>query len=119
MSQHDNEHDERTQSRRHFLKMAAGTAAVAAVAGSTVFARSAQAAQLKPLSQQNSPLAKSLDYTDDASTNKNPKRKPGDDCANCMFYQGKPGSKRGPCQIFPGFSVDARGWCASHARKPA
>lgn len=120
MSQHDLDNDQRTQSRRTFLKLAAGTAAVAAVAGTGAFAHVAHAQdqKLTPLSESD-PMAKALHYTDDASTTKNPKHKKGDDCANCTFYQGKPGSKDGPCQIFPGHTVKAKGWCVSHQRKPS
>ncbi|HET7299970.1 MAG TPA: high-potential iron-sulfur protein [Oleiagrimonas sp.] len=114
-------HDEKgnganIESRRRFLKMAAGTAAVAAVAGTGAFARLAHAGGLPPLSESD-PMAKALDYTEDASSTKNPKHKKGDDCANCTFYQGKSGAARGPCQLFPGKSVNAKGWCVSHNRK--
>ncbi|HEX7341674.1 MAG TPA: high-potential iron-sulfur protein [Rhodanobacteraceae bacterium] len=121
MSQHDdNDLDKRTESRRHFLKLAAGTAAVAAVAGTGAFSRLAHAADagLPPLSLSD-PMAKALHYTNDAATTKNPKHKKGDDCSNCMFYKGQPGAARGPCQIFPGHSVSSKGWCVSHQRKPS
>ncbi|HET7269363.1 MAG TPA: high-potential iron-sulfur protein [Oleiagrimonas sp.] len=117
MSQH-NDDNARVASRRRFLKLATGAAAVAAVAGTGAFSRLAHAAGLPPLSP-NDPMAKALHYTNDASTSKNPKHKKGDDCSNCMFYKGKPGAARGPCQLFPGKSVDAKGWCVSHQRKPS
>lgn len=116
MSQHDTDKNERTESRRHFLKMAAGTAAVAAVAGTGMFSRLAHAAGLTPLSPSD-PMAKALHYTNDASTTKNPKHQKNAECSNCMFYKGKAGSKRGPCQLFPGHSVSANGWCVSHQFK--
>ncbi len=117
MSEHDNEHsDERTESRRQFLKFAAGTAAVAAVVGSGAFSRVANAAQLTPL-KPSDPMAKALHYTNDASTTKNPKHQKGADCSNCMFYKGKAGSTDGPCAIFPGHTVKAKGWCVSHQFK--
>jgi len=33
----------------------------------------------------------------------------------CRFFQGTPGAKSGyaGCQIYPGYSVNAQGWCAS------
>ena len=117
MSRHDNDNNnERIESRRHFLKLATGAAAVAAVAGTGMYSRLAHAADLPPLSPSD-PMAKALHYTNDASASKDPKHKQGDDCANCMFYKGKPGSARGPCQLFPGKSVDAKGWCVSHQPK--
>ncbi|HEX7338909.1 MAG TPA: high-potential iron-sulfur protein [Rhodanobacteraceae bacterium] len=118
MAQHDNDNDQRTESRRHFLKLAAGTAAVAAVAGTGVFARQAHAAGLPPLSVSD-PQAKALHYTEDAAKSTDSKHVKGDDCSNCMFYKGASGAARGPCQIFPGKSVNAKGWCVSHQRKPA
>lgn len=118
MSQHEHDNDKNIESRRHFLKLAAGTAAVAAVAGTGAFSRLAHAQDLPPLSVSD-PMAKALHYVEDASKSKNPKYKKGDDCANCMFYKGKAGAARGPCQIFPGKSVNARGWCVSHQRKPS
>ena len=34
---------------------------------------------------------------------------------NCKFYGG--GEPRGSCTLFPGKSVNAKGWCASHLMK--
>lgn len=114
MSQHhNNNNDEQIESRRHFLKLAAGTAAVAAVAGTGAFSRLAHADDLPALSESD-PMAKALHYTEDASSTDNPKYKKGDDCANCAFYKGREGSTSGPCQLFPGKSVKAKGWCVSH-----
>ena len=101
------------ESRRRFLKVAAGTTAAAVVLGG--LPRFARAADLPPVTDAD-PTAKALDYVEDASTSKNAKHKPGDDCANCQFYTGGP-TGRGPCQLFPGKSVNAKGWCVSHALK--
>jgi hypothetical protein len=111
MSQHD---DQSNESRRRFLKVAAGTAAVAAVAG--ILPRLARAAELPHLAASD-PMAQALDYHDDASKVTNSKYKPGDDCANCQFYQGKAGDEYGPCQLFPGKAVHSKGWCVSHQKK--
>lgn len=108
MSQQEN-----NPSRRRFLKFAAGTAAVAAVTAS--LPRRARAADLPHLSKAD-PTANALGYVENASTTSNPKHKAGDDCANCQFYSGGP-TGYGPCQIFPGKSVAAKGWCVSHAPK--
>lgn len=117
MSQDDRAHEGDVEARRRFLKLAAGTAAVAAVAGTGVFSRVARAQDLPALSESD-PTAKALHYVEDASKSTNASHKKGDDCTNCMFYKGKPGDKRGPCQIFPGKSVNAKGWCVSHQPKP-
>lgn len=111
MSQHD---DKNNPSRRRFLKVAAGTAAIAAMGG--ILPRMARAADLPPLTSSDA-TAKALDYTEDAAKTTNAKHKAGDDCTNCMFYQGKAGAARGPCQLFPGKSVNAKGWCVSHSPK--
>ena len=66
-----------------------------------------------PLISENDPAAKAVKYVDDAKKAK--AAAPGNTCANCGLYQGKEGAKSGPCQIFPGKSVTAAGWCASWA----
>lgn len=100
-------------SRRAFLTTAA-VAASAAVIG--LRPRVAEAA-LPHLSEAD-PLAKSLGYKADAQQvdrAKFPTYKPGDHCSLCRFFLGKPGESSGfaGCQIFAGYAVDARGWCAS------
>ncbi len=108
-------HDSDIESRRHFLKIAAGTTAAAVMLGG--LPRFATAADLPPVSESD-PTAKALAYVEDANKSTNPKRKPGDVCANCQFYGGGP-TGRGSCQLFPGKSVNAKGWCVSHAPKKA
>lgn len=103
------------ESRRRFLKLAAGTTAVAAVIGA--MPRFARAADLPPVSE-NDPAPKALGYVEDASTTSNAKHKAGDVCSNCQFYSGG-ATGRGPCQLFPGKSVNAKGWCISHTPKKA
>lgn len=106
-------HEESNESRRRFLKIAAGTAAAAVVVGT--LPRLARAADLPHVSESD-PTAKALGYVEDASTTKDPKHKAGDTCANCQFYSGG-ATGYGPCQLFPGKSVAAKGWCVSHAAK--
>jgi len=106
-------HEESNESRRRFLKIAAGTAAAAVVVGT--LPRLARAADLPHLSESD-PTAKALGYVEDASATKDPKHKAGDTCANCQFYSGA-GTGFGPCQLFPGKAVSAKGWCVSHAVK--
>lgn len=108
-------HEESNESRRRFLKIAAGTAAAAAVVGA--LPRLARAADLPHVSPSD-PTAKALGYVEDASTTKDPKHKAGDSCANCQFYSGG-ATGFGPCQLFPGKAVSAKGWCVSHATKAA
>ena len=106
-------HEESNESRRRFLKIAAGTAAAAVVVGT--LPRLARAADLPHVSESD-PTAKALGYVEDANATKDPKHKAGDTCANCQFYSGG-ATGYGPCQLFPGKSVAAKGWCVSHAAK--
>ena len=38
-------------------------------------------------------------------------------CLNCQLYTGAEGEEWGPCAIFPGKSVAAKGWCKSWVMK--
>ena len=109
------ENENELESRRRFVKVAAGTAAAAVLVGS--LPQLARAADLPHVSESD-PTAKALAYVDDASKSTNPKHKAGDVCANCQFYSGGP-TGWGPCQLFPGKSVNAKGWCVSHTLKKA
>lgn len=103
------------ESRRRFLKVAAGTTVAAVVMGG--LPRFAKAADLPPVTAAD-PTAKALGYVEDATKTTNPKRTAGADCSNCQFYTGG-STGRGPCQLFPGKSVNAKGWCISHTPKSA
>lgn len=41
----------------------------------------------------------------------------GNECSNCALYQGKVGDADGPCPLFAGKSVAAKGWCTSWVKK--
>ncbi len=103
------------ESRRRFLKVAAGTTVAAVVIGG--LPRFARAADLPPVTEAD-PTAKALGYMEDGSTSTNAKHKAGDTCSTCQFYSGG-AAGRGPCQLFPGKSVNAKGWCVSHTPKKA
>ncbi|TAN27342.1 MAG: High potential iron-sulfur protein [Castellaniella sp.] len=97
--------------RRSFLISSAGV--VSAVA----LSRQALAAEHV---DENSALAKQLGYKHDASmvdAKAQPKFKPGEHCANCQLYQGKPGDPWGPCPIFSGQDVAEKGWCSAYTPK--
>lgn len=96
-------------SRRQFLKLAAGTLAIATTG---LVTRRAQAAELPPLAEHE-PTAKALGYVENAAKSTDPRHRPGAVCANCRFYRAGTGG-RGACEVFPGKSVNARGWCVSH-----
>jgi hypothetical protein len=78
--------------------------------------RSAQAADLAPLPLDN-PTAVALAYAEDAASVKHASFKPGSNCLNCQFYTAAADAARGPCSLFPGFSVNAKGWCSAWAKK--
>lgn len=71
------------------------------------------------------PTAMALGYKHDASAvdvEKFPRRA-GDEgaamfCDTCALYTGAENEEWGPCAIFPGKVVAAKGWCNSFAPKP-
>ena len=82
-------------------------------------ARQARAAGLTPL-EPSDPLAKSLDFTTDATkvnVSANPTFKPTQKCGNCAQFQGKPGDAAAPCTIFAGHTVPQGGWCKVWGQK--
>jgi hypothetical protein len=66
-----------------------------------------------PMLSPDAKEAKALKYVEDASKAQGAVK--GSTCANCALYQGHAGAATGPCQIFPGKSVTAAGWCSSWA----
>jgi hypothetical protein len=106
--------------RRDFLKQ--GSLAVISLA---MLARTLpSSAQAKPLPRlsESDPLAVKLGYRHDAT--KVDKKKfanwqPRKDCDDCLHYEGRKGQAWGPCTIFPGKAVNAKGWCAEFQPKKA
>jgi hypothetical protein len=96
-------------SRRLLLRRIAMTSALVPVLARMPAAH----AQEAPLISVDDPIAKAVKYVEDASQAKG--AMPGSTCANCALYQGKAGAPNGGCQIFPGKSVVAAGWCTSWA----
>jgi len=110
--------ERRDRSRRSFIALAGVTGAAVLVGIRPALSFAQGGAQ--PHVAESDPTAKALGYVEDASKvdkTKFPAFKPGAHCATCNFYQGKAGDEYGPCQIFPGKSVAAKGWCASHSPK--
>jgi hypothetical protein len=104
------------QARRRFLRIAVVGAAAAPVAA-VLLPRIAHADGV-PLTSED-PTAKALAYTEDASTAKgNPAYKDGAACHTCNFFQGQGDAARAPCTLFPGKTVNAKGWCVSWAKRP-
>ena len=103
--------DQNNEGRRRFLKAAAGTVAAATVLAT--LPRVAAAQDLPHLAPSD-PTASALKYVDDAARATG-RKDPRDACFNCNFYSGKADAAWGPCQLFPGKAVAAKGWCLSHA----
>lgn len=90
---------------------------LAALAAAGTVAAFPAAADIAPLSE-NDATAQALGYRNDAAqvdAAKYPQHQPTQICANCNFFQGSAAS--GPCQLFPGKSVSAKGWCSAYAAK--
>lgn len=80
----------------------------------------AATAGLTPLDPKD-PAAVTLGFINDASkvdAAANPRYAPGQKCANCEQFQGKPSDARGGCVLFSGKSVPAAGWCKVWRQKP-
>lgn len=101
--------------RRTFIQLSA----VAATGALIHPAREARAEDLPQLSTDD-PMAMAMKYTPDASTvDPASRNNPAEvqNCANCALIQGEEGAAHRPCQIFPGKSVAAAGWCSVWAPK--
>ena len=61
---------------------------------------------------EDDPTAVSLSYKHDATQATHEAYSSGRDCAGCLFFQGGDASA-GPCPVFSGKLVNAKGWCAS------
>jgi hypothetical protein len=102
-----------TSNRRVFmLQVAAGGSALA-------LAKVAHA-QGAPMVNEKDGQAVALGYAADSTkvdAKKFPKHAATQLCSNCALYSGKAGDAAGPCGIFPGKQVAAKGWCSAYAKK--
>ena len=101
-----------TTNRRRFIKLAVGGVAVAPLT-SALFRETAGAVEV--VSEAN-PQAQALGYKTDATKAANRKDTKAF-CDNCNFYSGKAGAANGPCQLFTGNLVSAKGWCTAWVKK--
>ncbi|MFK8053873.1 MAG: high-potential iron-sulfur protein [Woeseiaceae bacterium] len=104
-----------TTSRRGFVKGAMGVVAAVPVAavlrGKAAFADHHE--EVVKVSEDD-PQAVALGYKHDAAKAEGAPE--GRNCANCQLYSG--GDKEwGPCAIFPGKAVNAKGWCLTWAAR--
>ncbi len=99
-------------SRRRFLQQAALVVVAAPLASLVPVGDAFAKAPRLPLTNAQ---AKALGYKPSAATVTAKSLKPGSNCANCQFFTAKTEA----CTIFPGFSVEPKGWCTAWAlRKP-
>jgi hypothetical protein len=73
-----------------------------------------------PMLDEADATAVALGYVADAARVdkvKHPNFVEGTNCAGCALYQGAAGSEAGPCGLFAGKRVSAKGWCASYIKK--
>ena len=122
--------------RRDFLKTLGVLSAAAVVTPgsvlSTALAKKKKAddktAAPVALVSETDPQAAALGYKADASkvdTAKWAKRAGPDGakqfCSNCLLFNGgkETTEAQGPCTLFPGKAVAAKGWCNSWAKNPA
>ncbi len=102
------------QSRRQFICSLSLT-------GAALLVGSEARADL-PMVDEKDPTAVSLGYVPDttkANQAKYPNHTPAQMCNNCALYQGKNGvaTGAGPCPLYAGKQVSAKGWCSAYAKK--
>ena len=100
-------------SRRRFINKALSTIAALQIG---TFSSTLRAAELPHLDESD-PAAKALAYVHDASTVSDTVRGDGSRvCSTCRFYT-EPESQWGPCTLFQGKAVAAKGWCKGWVAK--
>ncbi len=87
-----------------------------AASGAALCAR----AQAQALLDEKDAQAAALAYVADAKrvdAKKYPKFAAGQNCTNCVLYQGKATDMVGGCPLFAGKQVAGAGWCSAWAKK--
>ncbi|MEO0575760.1 MAG: high-potential iron-sulfur protein [Pseudomonadota bacterium] len=101
-------------SRRGFVKGAMGVAAAVPVAA-VLRGRDALADHHEtPKLSEDDPQAVALSYKHNAADAEAAPE--GSVCGNCQLYTGGD-AEWGPCSIFPGKAVSAKGWCATWVKR--
>jgi High potential iron-sulfur protein len=99
------------ESRRRFIKI--GVAGLAAAPLAALFSGAAHAVEAV---SESDPTAAALGYKMDATKASNRKDTTAV-CGNCSLYSGSPGASDGPCSVFGGKLVNAKGWCTAWVKK--
>lgn len=99
-------------SRRRFFRITAIGLAAAPFANALM----SGAAHAVDTVKETDPTAVALGYVADAtkSTKRTDKAAV---CSTCSLFSGKPGAADGPCVIFQGNLVNAKGWCTAWVKK--
>jgi hypothetical protein len=98
--------------RRRFIELTLTGLAAAPFANALLVESAAAVQQVS----ESDPTAQALAYKEDAT--KAPNRKDTSAyCSNCSLYSGKPGAADGPCSVFSGNLVTAKGWCTAWVKK--
>jgi High potential iron-sulfur protein len=111
----------KTLNRRVFMmQVVAGSTTLASGAVLAQATKPAAAPAASALLAENDAQAVALGYKADATkvdTKKFPKYAASQVCSNCQLYSGKDKEAAGPCGIFPGKQVAAKGWCSAWVKK--
>jgi hypothetical protein len=99
-------------SRRRFIKISVAGLAAAPFANALL----SGVAQAVDAVGESEPTAAALGYKIDATKAGNRKDNTAV-CGNCSLYSGKPGASDGPCSVFGGKLVNAKGWCTAWVKK--
>jgi len=106
--------------RRDFLRV--GSLAVVSLAALSRAGHASAQAKALPHVAETDPQAQALGYKNDAKQVDRKKfamYQPGQDCDDCVQWEGKKNDAWAPCKIFPGKAVNAKGWCAAFVKKKA
>ena len=99
------------ESRRRFVKIS-----VVGLAAAPFAALLSGAAQAVDAVSESDPTAAALGYKMDATKASNRKDNTAV-CGNCSLYSGSSGASTGPCSVFGGKLVNAKGWCTAWVKK--
>jgi len=100
-----------SESRRRFIKIS-----VAGLGAAPFAALLSGAAGAVDAVSESDPTAAALGYKLDATKASNRKDNTAV-CGNCGLYSGSPGANDGPCSVFGGKLVAAKGWCTAWVKK--
>lgn len=95
--------DKFSESRRRLLCSTLPAAGIVAM-----LPRGLYSAEL-PHVEENDPTAIALKYKHDATESE--RTNPEAFCHNCRYFRGTQQTEWAPCDLFPGKSVAAQGWC--------